>query len=87
MVQYVYHYISLITSLMSQVCLKNDYFVSISFQTIQSLPWQLTHPLHFLCVVLPVELVSPSPVRHISLVANEKMVTGLRPSTCLITGS
>lgn len=36
---------------------------------------------------VPVEVISPSPVRHISLVAKEKMVTGLRPSTCLITGS
>lgn len=35
----------------------------------------------------PVELISPSPERHISFVAMEKMVTGLRPSTCLITGS
>lgn len=35
----------------------------------------------------PVVLISPSPLRHISLVASEKMVTGFRPSTCLITGS
>lgn len=38
-------------------------------------------------VTVPVEVISLSPVRHISLVASEKMVTGLRPSTCLITGS
>lgn len=38
-------------------------------------------------VISPVLVGSPSPDRHISFVAMEKMVTGFLPSTCLMTGS
>lgn len=43
--------------------------------------------IHSYSNVPPVEFTSASPERHISLVANEKIVTGFRPSTCLMTGS
>lgn len=41
----------------------------------------------FIIKLSPVVVGSPSPDRHISFVAMEKMVTGFLPSTCLMTGS
>lgn len=58
-------------------------------ETVSELPKQVikAHYTRMFWMLWPVVLISPSPLRHISLVASEKMVTGFRPSTCLITGS